>query len=369
MDPDTERFTPEPIPLSLITGFLGSGKTTLINRLLSRGDMDETAILVNEFGEIGLDHLLVQQVSEDIVLLQSGCICCTVSGELVDSLRELFVRRVRGEIPAFRRVVVETTGLADPAPIIHTLMADPTLEERYRLDGVVTTVDARHGSGQLDTHPESVKQAAVADRIVLTKADVAEPELVARLRARLAALNPGAPVITAEHGNVAPAALFDAGLFDPRTKTADVERWLNEEAYARGRRDPGHGHGHGHEHEHEHEQDHEHHDVNRHDARIRTFCLTAAQPIAWERFAEWIEMLLSTQGDKMLRVKGILNVAGADAPIAIHGVQTMFHAPTALPAWPNADVRSRIVFITRDLGQGAIEDSFRAFVTDPQPAE
>ena len=365
MDPDTERFTPEPIPLSLITGFLGSGKTTLINRLLSRGDMDETAVLVNEFGEIGLDHLLVQRVSEEIVLLQSGCICCTVSGELVDSLRDLFVRRVRGEIPAFRRVVVETTGLADPAPIIHTLMADPTLDERYRLDGVVTTVDARHGSGQLDTHPESVKQAAVADRIVLTKADLAEPESVARLRARLAALNPGAPVIAAEHGDVAPAALFDAGLFDPRTKTANVERWLNEEAYARASRHHDHAHDEGHDHAH----DGAHNDVNRHDARIRAFCLTADHPIAWERFTEWIEMLLSTQGDKMLRVKGILNVAGADTPIAIHGVETMFHPPTALPAWRGADKRSRIVFITRDLGQGAIADSFRAFVTNPQPAE
>jgi G3E family GTPase len=359
MDPDTERYTPEPFPLSLITGFLGSGKTTLINRLLTRGDMDETAILVNEFGEIGLDHLLVEQVSEEIVLLQSGCICCTVSGELVDSLRDLFIRRVRGEIPAFRRVVVETTGLADPAPIIHTLMADPTLDERYRLDGIVTTVDACHGYGQLDTHPESVKQAAVADRIVLTKADVAEPESVARLRQRLAALNPGARVIAAEHGDVAPAALFDAGLFDPQTKTADVEKWLNEEAYARRH--------HGHEHDDGH--DHSHNDANRHDARIRAFCLTADQPIAWERFAEWIEMLLSTQGDNILRVKGILNVAGADTPIAIHGVETMFHPPTALPAWRSADRRSRVVFITRDLGQGAIEDSFRAFVTDPQPAE
>ena len=355
MDPDTERFTPEPIPLSLITGFLGSGKTTLINRLLARDDMDETAILVNEFGDIGLDHLLVQQVSEEIVLLQSGCICCTVSGELVDSLRDLFVRRVRGEIPAFRRVVVETTGLADPAPIIHTLMADPTLEERYRLDGIVTTVDAYHGSGQLDAHPESVKQAAVADRIVLTKADLAEPETVARLRARLAGLNPGARVIVAEHGDVAPAALFDAGLFDPQTKTADVERWLNEEAYARGSRHDGHDHG--------------HNDVNRHDARIRAFCLTADEPIAWERFAEWIEMLLSTQGNNVLRVKGILNVAGADTPIAIHGVEAMFHPPAALPAWRGPDRRSRIVFITRDLGQGAIEESFRAFVTDPQAAE
>ena len=166
-------------------------------------------------------------------------------------------------------------------------------------------------------------------------------------------------MIAAEHGDVAPAALFDAGLFDPRTKTADVERWLNEEAYARASRHHGH----------EHEHDHVRNDVNRHDARIMAVCLTADHPIAWERFTEWNEMLLSTQGDKMLRVKGILNVAGADTPIAIHGVETMFHPPTALPAWRGADKRSRIVFITRDLGQGAIEESFRAFVTDPQPAE
>jgi G3E family GTPase len=332
------------IPVSVITGFLGSGKTTLLNHLLGHPAMEETAVLVNEFGDVGLDHLLVQEVSEDIVLLNSGCICCTVRGDLIDSLRELFIKRVRGEVPRFQRVLIETTGLADPAPVIHTLMSDPVIGERYRLDGIVTTVDAVLGNQQLDTHEESLKQAAVADRIVITKTDLADDPDVAALRRRLGALNPGATVIVAEHGRVDPNAVLDSGLYDPETKTPDVRRWLNEEAYA--------------------ERHQHHHDVNRHDARIGAFCITVDEPIPWQGFVTFFEALLGTHGKNVLRVKGVLNVVGEDRPVAVHGVQHVFHPPMALPAWTGEDRRSRLVFITRDIGRQAIEDTFRAFVTD-----
>jgi len=342
MDNKIEPVAAQAIPVSIITGFLGSGKTTLLNQLLSHPGMEETAVLINEFGEVGLDHLLVRQISEDIVLLKSGCLCCTVRGDLVDSLRELFLKRSHGEVPEFRRAVVETTGLADPAPIIHTLMTDPVLGKLYRLDGIVTTVDAVHGSAQLDSHAEPIKQAAVADRLVLTKTDITDAATVEALRARLGAINPSAPVMVAVNGDADPDALFDCGLFNPKTKNPDVARWLNEEAYAEA---PGHNH---------------HHDFNRHDDRINAFCMTVDAPIEWEAFAVWLEMLLATRGENVLRIKGILNVAGETKPVAIHGVQHVFHPPAAIPEWPDAERRSRIVFITRDLGRQAIEDTFRA---------
>ena len=332
------------IPVTVITGFLGSGKTTLLNHLLGHPDMDETAVLINEFGNIGLDHLLVEKVSEDIVLLNSGCVCCTVRGDLIDSLRELFIKRVRAEVPQYRRVLIETTGLADPAPVIHTLMNDPVIAERYRMDGIVTTIDAVLGDGQLDAHEESLKQAAVADRIVITKTDLSKDEAVILLRRRLSKINPGATLIAAEHGQVEPEVLLDSGLYNPKTKTPDVRRWLNDEAYTE---------------RHDH-----HHDVNRHDARIGSFCITADDPIPWEGFVTFLEALLTTHGENMLRVKGVLNVVGEDRPVAVHGVQHVFHPPTALPAWTGDDRRSRLVFITRDLDRATVEDALHRYLGD-----
>ena len=352
------------VPVTVLTGFLGSGKTTLLNALLRHPDMDETAVLVNEFGEVGLDHLLVRRIDESVILLNAGCLCCTVRGDLVDSLRDLFLKRVKGEVPEFRRVAIETTGLADPAPVIHTLMTDPLIGARYRLDGIVTTVDAVHGAGQLDGHPESVKQAAVADRLVLTKTDLTDEAHVADLLDSLHHLNPAAPVIVADHGDVAPDAILDSALFNPRTKTPQVQDWLRAEAYE----DP-HGAGH-HDHDHDHDHDHGRLDRNRHDARIGAFCVTLDEPVPWAGFVTWLEMLLAARGENVLRVKGILNVADEERPVAVHGVQHVFHPPVALPDWPDDDRRSRLVLITRDLGRDAVEATLHAFLgaTADQPA-
>ena len=370
------------LPVSVLTGFLGSGKTTLLQGLLRNPGMARTAVVINEFGEVGLDHLLVAKASENMVLMDSGCICCSIRGDLVDTLRDLFLKRVRGEVPEFDRVVVETTGLADPAPIIHTLMTDPLLAARFRLDGVISTVDAAHGADQLDRQPESVKQAAVADRIVLTKTDVADPARTAALRARLADINPGAPLIPAVLGDVDPKALFDAGLYNPETKSPDVSRWLREEA-SRAQEEKYHqGHGHGHDHTHGHDQ-HEHgpgcapdcghdhvHDVNRHDDHIRSFVLVVDEPIAWNSFVDFMEALIAAGGANLMRVKGLLNVKESpDRPVVVHGVQHMFHPPVQLESWPDEDHRSKIVFITRDLGRAVVEPLFNQFVRNAAPPE
>lgn len=350
------------IPVTVLTGFLGAGKTTLLNRLLRRAELARTAVLINEFGEIGLDHLLVERVEGDVVLLASGCLCCTVRGELVESLNRLAVQRQGGALD-FDRVVIETTGLADPAPILHTLMGDPGVLRHYRLDGIVTVVDAVNGMATLDAQAESVKQVAVADRLVLSKTDLAAPEGVAALSARLARLNPAAPLIIASMGEVDPARLFHAGLFDPARRIPDVAAWLNAEAYqAQHHQDHDHDHDHDHGHDHHRAHGQDPHDVNRHDARIRAFCLTFEEPLHWQAVATWLEMLIVTRGESLLRVKGVLDVIGQDRPIAIHGVQHLFHPPAPLPAWPEGERRrSRLVFIVRDLDRTVIEEGLRAF--------
>ncbi|MCW5729191.1 MAG: GTP-binding protein [Alphaproteobacteria bacterium] len=360
----------ERLPVSVLTGFLGSGKTTLLSRLLRHPDMRDTAVIINEFGEVGLDHQLVEKADEDTILMNSGCLCCTIRGDLVNTLRELFLKRVRGEVPEFRRVVIETTGLADPAPILHTLMSDPLVSARFRLDGVITTVDVVNGAGTLDRQMESVKQAAVADRILLTKTDLAGAAEREALMARLRALNPGAPVRPVTHGEVEPEELFNVGLYDPSRKSLDVQGWLRAEAYEGGGHDHGHDHHH-HDHEHDHDHEHEHgrQDVNRHDARISSFCLTIDRPVEWSQLAYWLDLLASYRGDDLLRVKGILNVAGSDRPVVVHGVQHLFHPPVQLEAWPDADRRSRIVFITRDIPRATIEQTLNAMLGDGAEAK
>jgi G3E family GTPase len=333
------------IPVTMLTGFLGSGKTTVLNHVLKQPEMAATAVIVNEFGEIGLDHLLVERASEDVVLLNSGCLCCTVRGDIVDTLTNLFVDRAKGRVPFFARVAIETTGLADPAPILHTLMTDPIVAARYMLDGVVTTVDAVNGSSTLDRQPEAVKQAAVADRLLLTKTDLAEPTAREGIETRLKALNPSAPIMKAARGAVDPAVLFGIGFYDPATKSADVGRWLRAEAF-----------------EAEHAHEHEDIDVNRHDDRIRAFCITRERPISWAALSAWLDGLATLRGEDLLRLKAIVALSDRpDQPVVLHGVQHLFHPPVMLPEWPTEDHRTRMVFITRDLPRDAIEQTLAAF--------
>jgi G3E family GTPase len=347
------------IPVALLTGFLGSGKTTLLNRLINDPALKDTLVLINEFGEIGLDHHLIQSVDAEMVVMASGCLCCTIQSDLAKTLRQMALKRVRGEVTAFKRVVLETTGLADPAPIIHTLMEDPLIGSHYRLDGVITTVDAVTGWQTLDRQVEAVKQAAVADRIVLTKTDLSEGGDGAKLIERLRRLNPGAPILTAAAGEATADRLFDAGLYDPATKSLDAQRWLNAEAYEA----HGHGHDHGdghHDHDHAHGSDaQDPHDVNRHDKRIHATCLTIDEPLDWDGFALWAQSLAAYRGEDLLRLKALINVKGNDKPVAVHGVQHLFHPPAELPAWPSDDRRSRIVLITRDMSREMLEDSLK----------
>ena len=311
------------IPVCVLTGFLGSGKTTLLGRLLKSPAFARTAVIINEFGEIGLDHDLIETSDESFVTLQTGCLCCTIRGDLVLTLADILRRRDEGTVTPFDRVVIETSGLADPAPILHAVMSDDALAERLTLAGVVTTVDAVHGADTLERQPESVKQVAVADLLVLTKSDLVA-EQSAALAQRLAALNPSAPVLPASFGDIDPARLFDARIWDPSGKLAMPAD------------DPHRHHG--------------AHERNRHDERIACFALIRDEPIPAVALTLFLEVLAEHCGADLLRLKGIVAIAESpDRPAVIHGVQHMFHAPAFLARWPSDDRRSRLVFIARDL--------------------
>jgi G3E family GTPase len=337
-----------PLPLTVLTGFLGAGKTSLLNRLLKDKALAGTAVLINEFGEIGLDHLLVEKISDGLVLLPSGCVCCTMRGDLIDALERL-LRDLDNRRADFKRVVLETTGLADPAPVLHTVMVHPYLVMRYRLDGVVTVVDAVNGLTTLDQHPEAMKQAAAADRLALAKSDLLDtPErraTAAQLTARLKRLNPAAPILDIAAGEATADRLINCGLYDPDSKVPDVRRWLADEAYAANA--DAHGHGH-----HHHGEE-----------RIRSLALVSDRALPAATFDMFLDLLRGLHGPNLLRVKGIVKIAEApDQPVVIHGVQHVFHPPTSLPAWPDDDRRTRLVFILCDMDPRAISDLFDAFL-------
>jgi G3E family GTPase len=320
-----DRALPDFTPVTLLTGFLGSGKTTLLRRLLLDPALSDTAVIINEFGEIGIDHHLVERLDGEMTLLSSGCLCCAVRGELAATLRDLHSRRARGLAPSFQRVMIESTGLADPFPVLSTLSADPVLRHHFRAAGVVATIDAVNGLAQLDRHIESTRQAAIADLLVLTKTDLATEATTSELIPRLRAINPAAPLVRSAE-EVSDSEMILAPRHSRFQATAEPSATETVPH-----------------------------------SNVQAFSIVVEEPIAWASFGVWLTMLLNRHGQNILRVKGILALQGEDRPVAVHGVQRLVHAPSHLDHWPNADRRSRLVFIVEGIDPGLIRRSFAVF--------
>ena len=328
------------IPVTVITGFLGSGKTTLLSSILKKKEMQKTAVIINEFGEIGLDHALIEHTDENIVELQSGCICCTIQGDLNKTLIDLFDKMMNGKVSSFNRVLIETTGLANPVPIIHTLMSSIELIRIYSLDGVITVVDSVNGEKTLDLHEESLKQLALAEKIILSKTDIIDKDEIKSLIYRIKEINPVSQIVYSKFGNIPLEEIFGLGAYDPYKKSEDVKKWLAAEKY----KDKKH---------------HHHHDVNRHNENIRAFSMVSENPVNMIAFSFFRDMITAALGANLLRMKGIINIAGEERPAVIHGVQHIFHPVQWLETWPDNDRRTKLVFITQNIKKEQIEDFFR----------
>ena len=336
------------LPVTVVTGFLGSGKTTLIARLLAAPEMARAAVIINEYGEVGIDHELVASSSERITLLANGCLCCVVRTDLQETLRELFAQRRAGQVMDFDRVLIETSGLADPAPVMQTFATDTLLSAHFRLDGVVTLVDAVNGGGQLESEREAAKQVALADRVLLTKTDLANAATAVAVRDRIAAVNPQAPIMVVVNGAIDPAQLRDIGLASTRADGERVRGWFGPLAFEAS---PAAGSAYLGERLTR---------AERHDPSIRTFVLTFDAPFSWPNFSAAMELLTALRGPDLLRMKGLVNVAGEGGPVVVQGVQHIFHPPVTLAGWPSDDRRSRLVFITRNIPRAAVEALFSA---------
>jgi G3E family GTPase len=362
---------PSRIPVSILTGFLGAGKSTLLNRILKDPGTSDTAVIINEFGEVGIDNFLVEASGDALLEIANGCLCCTVRGELVDSLASIMDGIQTGRLRPIRRIVIETTGLADPAPVMQSVMGNPVIAQNFELDGVITVVDAVNGVSTLDRHQEAVKQVAVADRLIISKLSMADASQLAALKSRLAELNPRAPIVDGDSEAAGTAAILVNGLYDPATKIADVGRWLHDELANDAEEHDHHDHDH-HDHEHQghghHRHHHHHHDVNRHGDDIRSFSIIHDKPIDPMAIEMFIDLLRSAHGEKLLRMKAIVALSdNPDRPLVLHGVQSVFHPPQRLPKWPDgSDRRTRMVLITQGLEEAFVSDLFAAFTGQPR---
>lgn len=375
------------IPVSVITGFLGAGKSTLLNRLLKDRQLSDCAVIINEFGDVGIDHMLVETSGDQMIELSDGCLCCTVRGELVDTLAYFADAMQSGKMKPISRVVIETTGLADPVPVLQSVIGNIVLAQNFHLDGVVTVIDAANGMRSLDNHEEARRQAAVADRLVISKTTMVEASRVTALVERLMAINPNARIVDADGEEAGRATLLEAGYFDVSAKSPDVGRWLAAQAAADGHDhhahhqhdDDDHHHDHHHtEHAHEHptpgasgghhgHHHHHHDDVNRHDDSIRSFSIVHDGPVDRAAVSMFVDLLRSAHGEKLLRMKAIVMLADDPSrPLVLHAAQSTLHPPARLESWPGDDRRTRLVLITKDLEEDFVRDLFDAFTGKPR---